>query len=93
LDSIVSGWFDGRGEVLNETDILISEDKVRRPDRVIFYPGHVSVIDYKFGSEIQEDYHRAQVGEYVGLISKMGYDNVKGYIWYVNSNKVVEVTM
>jgi ATP-dependent exoDNAse (exonuclease V) beta subunit len=93
LDSKVSEWFDGIGEVLNETDILISEDKVRRPDRVIFYPDHVTVVDYKFGSEIKEDDHKAQVGEYVRLISKMGYDYVKRYIWYVNSNKVVEVTI
>ena len=47
------------------------------------------VVDFKFGKH-KEEYIR-QVREYAHLLREMGYENVKGYIWYVYSNKIVEV--
>lgn len=47
------------------------------------------VVDFKFGKPRQE-YHD-QVKGYMELLSGMGHPNVKGYLWYVYPNKIVEV--
>lgn len=66
----------------------------RRPDRVMMRQGgterQVVVVDYKFG-EHETAGHRRQIGEYMRLLREMGYDDVKGYLWYVRLRKVVEV--
>ena len=51
--------------------------------------GRITVIDYKFGKENPE-YHK-QVRGYMDLFRKMGYSDVSGAIWYVYTDKVVEV--
>jgi len=84
-------WFDGSGEVLTETDIIIASGEVRRPDRVVIFPDHVDIIDYKSGLDAVKENHNFQIREYVNLLLRMGYTNVKGYIWYINNNKVVIV--
>jgi hypothetical protein len=48
------------------------------------------VIDYKFGINIIED-HKKQVSRYMQSLSQMGYSNVKGYVWYVNLDNIIEV--
>ena len=47
------------------------------------------VVDFKFGSEHPE-YHE-QVREYMSLLCQMGHNHVSGYLWFVYSNKIVEV--
>jgi ATP-dependent helicase/nuclease subunit A len=81
-------WFNGSGEVLTETDIIITRGEVRRPDRVVIFSDHVDIIDYKSGQDAEREAHNVQVGEYVNLLLRMGYKNVKGYIWYINNNKI-----
>jgi hypothetical protein len=44
--------------------------------------------DETFGRKSQKA-HTRQVGEYVGLIQKMGYPRVEGFIWYVETGKIV----
>jgi len=61
----------------------------RRPDRVLTDGKETLVIDYKFGKE-RDEYHD-QVREYMTLLRQMGHPNVKGYLWFVNSNRIVEV--
>jgi CRISPR/Cas system-associated exonuclease Cas4 (RecB family) len=48
------------------------------------------VVDYKFGFEENKKYIR-QTKEYASLLEKMGYKNIKTYIWYVLSNYLVKV--
>jgi hypothetical protein len=50
----------------------------------------VEVIDYKFGDKEEERYVR-QVKTYCNLLQQMGYNRVKGYLWYVMLDKIVEV--
>ena len=76
---------------MNETDIILPHGKIRRPDRVIIYPGSVDIIDYKSGSDFQQKEHERQVKEYIDLVSEMGYSNVNGYIWYITNNKIVQL--
>ena len=83
-------WFDGHWTVFNETSVLFRRNGImqtRRPDRVITDGNETIVIDFKFGRE-KEDYLH-QIQEYMELLDKMGFRNVKGYIWYVFPNKTV----
>lgn len=83
----VAAWYDGTAQVLNETDILIGKGHTKRPDRVLIKGKQVTVIDYKFGQK-QLKAHQQQVQEYLQLIREMGYQQVKGYLWYVELNKI-----
>jgi CRISPR/Cas system-associated exonuclease Cas4 (RecB family) len=47
------------------------------------------VVDFKFGRQ-NEDYKK-QVRKYMELLEEMGYNNVKGFLWYVYTNKIDEV--
>ena len=91
-DPRVADWFSNRWKLFNECTILtIENDKVmeRRPDRVMTDGTRWLVVDFKFGSPKAE--HQAQVKEYMELLSSMGHQNIEGYLWYVYSNKIVEV--
>ncbi len=83
------GWFDGSTHVLNETDILSKGDQKYRPDRVMIDKDKVIVLDYKFGKE--EKSYDPQVRNYVNLIRTIGYKNVEGYLWYVESDRIEKV--
>jgi hypothetical protein len=61
----------------------------RRPDRVLSDGEHTIVIEFKFG-QARNEYHD-QVREYMSLLSQMGYHDVKGYLWFVYSNRIEEV--
>ncbi|MBE9469367.1 MAG: UvrD-helicase domain-containing protein [Bacteroidetes bacterium] len=89
-DDKIKSWFSPEWQVKNETDILLNDGKVKRPDRVLIGDNEAIVIDYKFVNEEKPEYV-SQVSNYVSYLLKMGYENVKGYIWYVNQNNVVEV--
>ena len=47
------------------------------------------VVDFKFGHP-NPDY-QTQVRTYMQLLRTMGMPNVKGWLWYVYSNKIEEV--
>ena len=47
----------------------------------------VVVVDYKFGEHADQRYH-SQVRNYLKLIRQMGYDEVEGFLWYVELNKI-----
>lgn len=88
----VSDWYDGSARVLNEVDILFGDGLSRRPDRVMIDGEKVVVVDYKFG-EHQDKRYQHQVKTYLKLIQKMGYEEVKGYLWYVELNKIDPVNL
>lgn len=90
----VADWFSGRWELFNECTILTydpNEDEVHmpRPDRVMKDGNEVVVVDFKFGSPKPEYYE--QVAHYASLLRAMGYENVRGYLWFVYSNRIEEV--
>lgn len=86
----VSEWYSGKYRILNEVEILQTKESFIRPDRVMVSDNNVIVIDYKFGEKEDRKYVK-QVKYYATQIRKMGYENVKGYICYVNLGKIVEV--
>lgn len=85
-DPTIASWFSPDAKVLNEVVIIDVGGEQHRPDRVIDMGDRVVVVDYKFG-EPNRKYHK-QVVEYMGLIRRMGYFDILGYIWYINSSLV-----
>lgn len=89
----VKDWYDGSWTLYNECAIIYNDENGRmqnkRPDRVMVKDGEVVVVDFKFGKKRPE--YTAQVKEYMDLLSDMGYENIKGYIWYVYSGNIDEV--
>ena len=91
-DPRVASWFSPRWTLFNECTILSVEDgevHEHRPDRVMTDGDEWIVVDFKFGHPDPE-YH-TQVRRYMDLLSSMGHQNIKGYLWYVYSNKIEEV--
>lgn len=89
----VEAWFSGEYRLFNECEILVKDElgktRSRRPDRVMMSQEEVIVVDYKFGEA--HNTHQKQVQQYSDLLRRMGHANVKGYLWYVQTNQVAEV--
>lgn len=90
----VKEWFTGQWEVYNERDILTVDEqsgevKTYRPDRVMVNGTEMIVVDFKFAAQRPE--HVSQVKGYMELLRQMSHLTVKGYLWYVYSNKIVTV--
>ena len=84
------GWFrEDSAQVLDERDLCDRDGNIHRPDRVIIRDGRVEIIDYKFG--VQEREHHDQVRRYMQLYRELGYPDVRGYLWYVSEDKVINV--
>ena len=84
------GWFPENPDALyNEVSLIDTDGSVYRPDRVLVTCGKVIVVDYKFG-EHRRSYER-QVKKYMDIWRRMGYDEVSGFLWYVDSGNVVEL--
>ncbi len=81
-------WFGGGWQLLREQAILIDGREVR-PDRVMLRGNQAVVLDYKFGQP-DPDYHR-QVEDYMHALSRLGYTDVSGYLWYANTATLVQV--
>ena len=84
-DPIVASWIDGRWSVVsNDQDIVLhGEPSTRRPTK----GAEAVVIDYKFGLK-KHNRHTRQVEEYMRLLGRMGYQTVRGYLWYVELKQV-----
>ncbi|PIB34842.1 hypothetical protein BFP72_05200 [Reichenbachiella sp. 5M10] len=85
----VSRWFTEDWEVKNEASILLSDGKMKRPDRVVIKDQRALVIDYKTGTKSAG--HIRQVEEYKAILTKMGYQQVEGYLIYFSEPEVVAV--
>ena len=84
------GWFpECPDQVLNESELMDTDGRIYRPDRVVITGGKVSVIDFKFG-EHRVEYER-QVRRYAELWHRMGYAEVSAYLWYVQSGEVMVI--
>lgn len=88
----VKEWYNGDWKLYNECAIIYKEDDTlytRRPDRVMMKDDAVVVVDFKFGNK--QESHINQVKEYMSLLNKMGYNNVRGFLWYVYNNDIDEI--
>lgn len=90
-NELIASWFSPHWEQYNENAIIQpGTTTIRRPDRVVVNGKTAVVVDYKFGTTLKTSYTR-QVEEYKLLLTQMGYEEIKGYIWYVETDEIVAV--
>ena len=84
-------WFTAPWQLKLEQAIYIDHRELR-PDRVMINPvtNEAIVLDYKFGH--WEDKYKVQVSEYMEALRRMGYSPVRGYLWFAQKNKLVEIS-
>lgn len=87
----VRDWFNDCQRVLTEREIITSSGEKRRFDRVVWTKdGRVLLIDYKTGYQPSKKY-RKQIRNYIAELSKAGFPNVSGYLYYLDTGKVMEI--
>lgn len=92
-------WFDDNNICYNERNISFpsadGDFDHRRPDHIVKRSnGEMIIVDYKFGFSSNPKTiakHTSQVQEYLHLMNELGETNVKGYVWYTRSGKIIEV--
>ena len=89
-DPRAARWFDGYTRLLIERPVVLSPSESRRPDRVVWTAdGHIDIIDFKSGSQPAGKYRR-QLIEYARLLAELGYQNLRAYLYYLDSGEIVE---
>lgn len=88
-DERVKRWFDSSSRLMNEAAIILPSGRIRRPDRVMIGSDRVTIVDFKFGEP--ETHHISQAKSYIEVIEKMGYNDVKAFLWYVSKDIITEV--
>jgi ATP-dependent exoDNAse (exonuclease V) beta subunit len=79
----IKDWFSDKWMVRNEAEIILTNGKTLRPDRVISNKKKTIIIDYKFGEQ-EEPKHHKQVKSYIELLKEMEDKEVDGFLWYVD---------
>ena len=51
----------------------------------------MTVIDFKTVKQLER--HQEQVRQYMSLLYDMGYQNISGYLWYIQNNNIVKVSL
>lgn len=91
LKSLISSAWEGSDEMrdwftspwqLKLEEAIYMDHRELRPDRVMINPqtNEAIVLDYKFGQ--WEDKYTRQVHEYKEALRRMGYQRVRGYLWF-----------
>ncbi len=86
---LINDWFGGKYKVLNERTLLTNE-RLLRPDRIMFFENKAIVVDYKTG-EKKSDKYNWQVKRYAKTLKETGFEKVEGFLWYINQNEVEKV--
>ncbi len=87
-------WFDGSGKVFAERDLVGPDGKMLRPDRVVDFGDRVDVVDFKTGEyteDGQRDAHLKQVRGYMQALRHAEGPLVRGFLYYVKEDDLVEV--
>ena len=74
-------FFDPGQVIKNETEIMLSNGEVVRPDRVVIQNDVLTIIDYKTGEEKKQDYD--QMKKYYEAFSGLGYKEIATKIVYI----------
>ena len=91
---VMSGWFDGSGRVHNERELVDLDNKVVRPDRVVFHDQGVDVIDFKTAVDPnpkQQEKDAGQVRGYMQAIAQRDGRKVRGFLFYSAEGRSEEV--
>lgn len=83
-DERLQPYFDESAIVHNEISILGTNGTVHRPDRLVFLPEEVIVLEFKTGQPRPE--HQQQLNGYIELLETMGY-HTRGELIYLTLNQ------
>lgn len=87
---LLSDFFKHGIKVLNESEILMHNGGILRPDRIVLEDDKATVIDYKTGTKNEK--HVVQVNDYAHALEQMGYRDVRKFLVYFNNNEVIEIS-
>lgn len=86
----LSALLDKPYQSLNEQRIITKEGKVLRPDKVLIGEEETIIIDFKFTS-METAQHVKQVKAYQQNLQDMGYPQVRTFLFYASTDKLIEV--
>ena len=81
----VKKWFDSKN-VMNERDIILTDGRIYRPDKVIIYDEKAVVIDFKAG--VKNSDHERQIKVYAEILRQMGFRKIEMNLFYINDLKI-----
>jgi len=84
---LLGSYFSEEVQVKNESDILLADGSVLRPDRLVFANDKTIIIDYKTGAELET--HKTQLQKYEAILRDMGYQNIEKYLVYLDEGEVM----
>lgn len=86
----VNKWLSGNYKIWNESAIITADGRTLRPDKVFTNDAETIVLDFKFTGDNYIE-HKTQVDQYMKALQNLGYENVKGYLYYAKINELTEV--
>ncbi|MCY4781058.1 UvrD-helicase domain-containing protein [Sphingobacterium sp. UT-1RO-CII-1] len=86
----INKWLSGSYKIWNEASIILADGQTIRPDKVFTAAEETIVLDFKFTKGDYAD-HKWQVDSYKKALQNLGYQQVKGYLYYAKFNELVEV--
>lgn len=86
----INKWLSSNYKIWNEASIILENGQTIRPDKVFTSPKETIVLDFKFTKGDYAD-HKWQVDSYKKALQNLGYQQVKGYLYYAKFNELVEV--
>ncbi len=85
----IASWFDRSWDVRTEIPILVPDGTEHRIDRLLIKKRKAVVVDFKTGEATKAD--QKQVQAYMGILHKMNFADVAGYLLYIKNSEVVTV--
>lgn len=84
-------YFSGKYLTRLESEILLDNGEIIRPDRICISDNETCIIDYKTGKENTAKYIK-QMQAYENALTQMNYKNIKKLIVYIEELKVIQVS-
>nr|WP_321246169.1 UvrD-helicase domain-containing protein [uncultured Psychroserpens sp.] len=82
-------YFDDVNTIYNEKDIISTNGKLFRPDRVVINANNqATIIDYKTG--LQDSKHKEQLFDYQYILEDMNFKVIKKILIYINDEIVIK---
>ncbi len=86
----LNSYYDPAKKIYTEKEILMDTGEILRPDRIVISENEACIIDYKTGKENTPKYQQ-QMNDYQWALEKMGYQNIKKLLVYMEDLKIIEV--
>ncbi|NGM74145.1 UvrD-helicase domain-containing protein [Sphingobacterium sp. SGL-16] len=86
----INQWLSGDYKIWNESAIITADGRTLRPDKVFTKEDETIILDFKFTGDNYIE-HKTQVDQYMKALQNLGYQNIRGFLFYAKVNELVEV--